>query len=217
METVATSLSNPFGMRPPCANRCSDDIPAVFGYGNPNADFHLIGDHPGRHGGASTGIPFTDNPASVRLLEVLASVGIGAVSDDIPTGDNLFMSYLHLCCPPDGGNPEPAMYADLERFFDAELRAIAAHVLMPVGPRAIEHVIKNFTAIPLSEVDPGTLHGEDLAGSGFLIVPIKEPASWTEADATLLRETLISIVASDYQQEADLTRFFPTNTQYLVR
>lgn len=217
MEIVAAHRSNPFGMQPPCEVWCSDGVPAVFGFGDPNADFHLIGDHPGEHGGHETGVPFTDTDASKRLLTALSAAGITELEEGIPTGENLFMSYLHMCCVPPGETPTIGEYTDMERFFDAELRAVAAHVLLPVGTRAIEHVLHTFTAIPVSSVEPPELHAQDLSGSGFLVVPIADPATWSDADEQALVETLRTITRSDYQQTADLTRFSPSTEQYLVR
>jgi len=44
-------------MRPDCES-------FVPGYGDANADFHVVGDHPGVHGGVDAGIPFTGEPWS---------------------------------------------------------------------------------------------------------------------------------------------------------
>lgn len=46
------------------------------GYGDANADVHVVGDHPGRHGGAGAGVPFTDSAAGVRLQRVLHAEGV---------------------------------------------------------------------------------------------------------------------------------------------
>lgn len=130
MHHVTDRASNPFGMRAPCEH-------AVYGYGDPNADFHVVGDHPGVHGGLDAGRPFGDTAAGQRLLSVLADVGfVDELSAEDPVYDDLFTSYRHMCATPDGRAPTDAEYDRLERFFDAELRAINAHVLLPVGQRA---------------------------------------------------------------------------------
>ena len=219
MDNVTDRTSNPFGMHPPCDRPCSASVDAVFGFGDPNADFHLIGDHPGVHGGRENGIPFTDLASSERLLEVLHQVDlITGFDGDVPLVRNLFMSYLHMCCLPEGTTPTDEEYTTLERFFDAELRGIAAHVLMPVGERATRHVLKEFTA-KAGKLDEAVdqLHGRELSGRGFLVVPITEPASWTDGDANLLEARLRAVITSDYRQESDLTRFLATDELYLVR
>lgn len=217
MQSIADRLSNPFGMQAPCMHACSEEISGVYGYGDPNADFHLIGDHPGRHGGETTGIPFTGKPASDRLLAVLADVNLVDITGTNPSGSELFMSYLHLCCPSDGTNPTEAEYQDLERFFDAELRAVAAHVLLPVGRKPLQHVLEHFTSHPYQGITPSAVHAAELSGRGFLVIPIKDPSDWRAHDEEKLKATLTSVLDSDYNQETDLTRFFPTNRQYLVR
>lgn len=219
MDNVTDRTSNPFGMHPPCEYPCSMSVDAVYGFGDPNADFHLIGDHPGVHGGRETGIPFTDVASSERLLEVLRQVGlITGFDGEVPLVRNLFMSYLHMCCLPDGATPTDEDYATLERFFDAELRGIAAHVLMPVGERATRHVLQEFTA-KAAKLDGSVdhIHARELSGRGFLVVPITQPSTWSDADESMLKARLQAVLTSDYRQESDLTRFLATDELYLVR
>src|SRR5699024_1474162 len=84
MKNVTDRTSNPFGMHPPCEA-------FVPSYGDANADFHLIGDHPGVHGGRSTGVPFT-NTAGRKLLSVFETVGLLSAPDsDAPEVENLFL------------------------------------------------------------------------------------------------------------------------------
>jgi uracil-DNA glycosylase family 4 len=219
--------SNPFGMRPSC--QC--DVPhdgncAVFGYGDANADFHLIGDHPGAHGGIDSNVPFSGGAVGETLQPVLNEVGLlGDVYSDEPTIANLFMSYLHMSRLPDGRQPTPKEYDDMERFFDAELRAIAAHVLLPVGEKATEHVFWEFTAQADKHgmgtggdgPDMAALHAEEIKGRGFLVVPVRDPRNWGPKDGDRLRERLDGILSSDYQQTVDLGRFMPDDDPYEVR
>jgi uracil-DNA glycosylase family 4 len=215
VRNVTDRTSNPFGMRPP---RLVDaDVTAVHGYGDANADFHLVGDHPGDHGGTETGVPFTGTPGSRRLQGVLHDVGLLAEPySDRPRVRNLFASYLHASVTPGGETPSPESYARLEPFFDAELRAIAAHVLLPVGDRALGHVLREYTAR-----DPSTTareaHATEIHGSGFLVVPVRDPAEWSEGDADRLRAALEQLFATDYRQVSDLGRFLPGGDPYLVR
>lgn len=219
MDIVTDRQRNPFDLRPPCSNPCSAHHDAVFGYGDPNADFHLIGDHPGVHGGASTGIPFSDTDAGKRLLAVMESVEfISDWHDGQPVLDNLFMSYLHCCCTDHGEAPTPAAYRSLERFFDAELRAIAAHVLMPVGETAIKHVLHEFTAKAVKlRGKHQTLHADEVKGRGFLVIPIRDPSTWDDVDGHQLESQLSATLATDYRQTSDLTRFLATDDLYYVR
>ena len=208
MENVTDRTSNPFGMRPPCER-------FVPGYGDANADFHLVGDHPGVHGGIETGVPFT-NAAGRRLLGVLAAVGLlGDPDADAPEIENLYCSYLHLCVA--DGEPSADSYIDNERFFDAELRAIGAHVLVPVGERATEHVIRTYTARTIDPLDMDALHATEIRGSGWLVIPVKDPSEWEGDEAERLLEALETLLATDYRRETDLGRFLPGEDTYFVR
>jgi uracil-DNA glycosylase family 4 len=195
-------------MAPPCES-------FVAGYGDVNAHFHVIGDHPTVHGGADTGVPFT-NKAGIRLQRALAAVGLVESPGADPELTRTFFSYLHLCVP--DGAPTEDDYAEMEPFFDAELRAIAAHVLLPVGRRATRHVLNNYTAKPTSfEIDFEHLHATELLGSGWLVLPIKEPAAWDDADADRLVEGIETLLSTDYRRESDLGRFLAGTQSYHVR
>ena len=208
MENVTDRTSNPFGMTPPCDR-------FVPGYGDANADFHVVGDHPGVHGGADTGVPFT-NEAGRRLQRTLVSAGLLAAAGDAPEVRRTFLSYLHMCVT--DGDPTPDGYGDMERFFDAELRAIAAHVLLPVGERATRHVLENYTAqAHRTEVEMPTLHATEIRGSGFLVMPIRDPAEWDEGDADRLVDGLDTLRSTDFRREVDLGRFVAGQEPYFVR
>ncbi len=188
-------------MRPPCTQEGRAEGRVVPGYGDANADFHVIGDHPGVHGGLTTGVPFTETVSARRLQHRLHKAELlEEPYSDRPTVSNLYMSYVHMCPPREGG-PTDDDYAELERFFDAELRAINAHVLLPVGHRAISHVLREYTTQSRKLTSkPEQLHARQLRGRGFLVVPVKEPAEWTEEDGDRLATALREILASDYRQ-----------------
>ncbi len=207
-------------MRPDCES-------FVPGYGDANADFHVIGDHPGVHGGVDAGVPFTDEPWSTAFLSALVEGGLIAGFDEDPATDDgetadpiaagrTFFSYLHMCVA--DGVPDEASYDDMERFFDAELRAIAAHVLLPVGARATDHVLRQYTSrAHKTEIDMDALHAEELLGSGWLVLPVKDPAEWTDGDGDRLAAALRELRSTDFRRESDLGRFIAGSDPYLVR
>lgn len=208
MHNVSRRRRNPFDLDPPCD-------PFVPGYGDPNADFHVIGDHPGVHGGLETGIPFTGSEAGAAMLDVLAEVGLVTDTDVEPGVQNLYLSYLYLCA--DGTAPTPRDYAEMERFFDAELRAITAHVLVPVGMRAIEHVIENYSQQAVGDRTEADLHATEITNGAWVIIPVADPATWTSDQRQELLATFRSLMARDYRRESDLGRFLPGGDPYLVR
>ncbi|ELZ28538.1 hypothetical protein C473_14811 [Halorubrum distributum JCM 10247] len=61
------------------------------------------------------------------------------------------------------------------------------------------------------------LHGEELLGAGWLVVPIKDPADWTDGDADRLVDSLGELRSTDFRRESDLGRFVAGNEPYLVR
>lgn len=196
----------------------------VSGYGDANADFHVVGDHPGIHGGLSTDVPFADEDWSAAFFDALADAGLlrsadlGTRDDAEPLAvDRTFLSYLHMCLP-DGVTPTDDEYDDMERFFDAELRAISAHVLLPVGARATAHVLETYTAQAKKvDLEMDDLHATELLGAGWLVLPIKDPAEWVEGDADRLVEALLQLQETDFRRTSDLGRFVAGNDPYLVR
>ena len=167
--------------------------PAVYGYGDANADFHVIGADAETHGGIETGVPFTDSLAGERLQAVLQAVGFAAEQySDEPDLENCYLSYLRI---------SPGDPPDLERYIDAELRALNAHILLPVGDDALSYVLSEFTTrsgtVP---ADSKRLHATEIRGRGFLVVPVREPAEWDRGDEAALIDRLEALLDSDYRQ-----------------
>ena len=198
-------------MEPSCAR-------FVPGYGDANAAFHVIGDHPGVHGGVDSGVPFTGHESARRLQAALTAAGLLDEPGAEPAVTDTYLSYLHMCVPNPGGTPTAAEYTDMERFFDAELRAIAAHVLFPVGQRATRHVLERYTAqAHKTTVEMDALHATEIRGSGFLVMPIADPADWTDADRQRLVEAIADLRSTDFRRESDLGRFIAGSDPYYVR
>jgi uracil-DNA glycosylase family 4 len=221
VENVTEEVSNPFGMRPPCPHRCVGDSErrAVFGYGDANADFHVIGNHSAVHGGAASGVPFTGTPAGERVLDVLEATGFLAAREAAElTYENCFTSYRYLCCVPTGTAPAREELRDFERFFDAELRAVAADVLLPVGEVATRHVIESYTAQEHRlRKEMGALHGTEVRGRGFTVMPLQDPRDRTAGDFDAIVDAIEELLATDYHQRVDLGRFIADADPYYVR
>lgn len=185
MENVTDRVSNPFGMRPPSE-------PAVHGYGDPNADFHFIGESPEAHGGVEAGVPFSAESAE-RVHSLLDDLEFVESREPLRLR-NAFMSYVRMT---DSDDP-----TELERFFDAELRLVNAHILVTFGDEATRHVIETYTAQgpKLADESLDELHATEVRGAGFLVVPALDPRDWDDADEDALREKLRDILSSDYRQ-----------------
>jgi uracil-DNA glycosylase family 4 len=202
VQNVTDRTRNPFGLVVPDRFAGDDDPPAVYGCGDANADFHVIGDRPSAHGGDETGVPFTESIAGKRLQRVLHETGfLAAPYADEPDASNLYLSYLFMGRRP--RSPGPRAYAALERYFDTELRAINAHVLLPVGACAIDRVLEEYTTQRRKvgrEIDDAALHATEVRGRGFLVVPIRDPVDWSDADGQALVARLNEVKNRDYRQ-----------------
>jgi len=205
---VSDAEFNPFGFDP-------DGERFVPGFGDVEADFQIIGDHPGIHGGVTTSVPFTETDGAKRLQDALLQGGLLRKAGAPPTVDSTYLSYLHPSVP--GQAPTDDDYTREETFVEAEVRAIAAHVLLPVGERATRWVLENMTTEPSDDLDMAALHGREIVGSGWLVVPIADPDSWDEDDGRELSDALTELRKQDYRREADLGRLAGGGEPYYVR
>ncbi len=88
VRNVTDRTRNPFDMRPSCDRY-------VPGYGDANADFHVIGDHPGVHGGIDRRpVPAARGRTPPRALE---EAGLLAEAGTPPTVEKTYLSYLYMC------------------------------------------------------------------------------------------------------------------------
>ncbi|WP_275881745.1 uracil-DNA glycosylase family protein [Halorhabdus sp. BNX81] len=205
---VSDAAFNPFGFDP-------DDERFVPGYGDVEADFQVIGDHPGIHGGVTTSVPFTETAGADRLQDALVRGGLLRKAGTPPTVDSTYLSYLHPSVPERA--PSDDEYTREETFLEAEVRAIAAHVLLPVGERATRWVFENMTTEPSDDIDMAALHATEIVGSGWLVVPIADPDTWDEDDGQKLADALRELQQQDYRREADLGRLAGGGGAYYVR
>ena len=84
---------------------------------------------------------------------------------------------------------------------DAELRAINAHILFPVGDRPLRYALEHHTSLLRKvAVDAADHHATGIRGRGFLVVPVKEPTAWTDADRAALVEKITALLDGDYRQ-----------------
>jgi hypothetical protein len=192
--TTGPTAVNPFDVSPPCEG-------FVPGWGDVEADFHLIRGRPTGRGHAEHG--FVELP----LGTVLESVGL--LRNGHPS--NLYASFVHAC--PDATVPTHL----LESIFDAELRAVTAHVLIPVGKAATAFVLGQYTNRDPRGSSLAALHAREIASGAWIVLPLREPAEWSADDTSAAREALDAILARDYRREADLGRHLTGGDQYLVR
>lgn len=203
MVEPVTPVYNPFGITAPCEGY-------VPGFGDRDADFHLIRDRP------ETAVIDSEWPATKRSIpEPLRSVlqAVGLLHGNQPT--NLFFSYRLPCTEERGETARNAH--QLKAIFDAELRAVTAHVLIPVGEPAIHTVLEQYSLVDPDSVALDSLHATELASGSWIILPLAEPSKWSSADETAARNALEALLSRDYRREADLGRHIPGSDSYFVR
>ena len=67
------------------------------------------------------------------------------------------------------------------------------------------------------DLEMDALHGTEIRGSGWLVVPVKDPREWTDSDAERLVAGLRELRRTDYRRVTDLGRFIAGDDPYLVR
>ncbi len=193
-------MQNPFDIAPPCEEY-------VPGWGDRTGDFHLILDRP-RVERKNENNPLPE-PSNRRLGRILADVGL--FDGTMPS--NLFVSYRYPCSEAE----EPDVTHRMESVFDAELRAVTAHVLVPVGEKTIEAVLRSYSPVVPEAHDLRSLHAREIATGSWILLPILDPARWSNSERVAVREAFEALLERDYRREADLGRHVTGPESYLVR
>ncbi|MBI4240359.1 MAG: uracil-DNA glycosylase [Candidatus Rokubacteria bacterium] len=138
---------------------CRGRTTIVFGTGNPNADLMVIGEAPGAEEDVQ-GKPFVGR-AGQLLTRMLQSVGWSR--------DEVFITNLVKCRPPQNRNPEPDEIASCAPFLLGQLVAIQPKVILALGNFAAQTLLK--TREPISKLR-GRLHSY----GSIVLVPTFHPA-----------------------------------------
>ena len=195
MQNVTERTSNPFDMDPPCED-------AVFGFGDPNAHIHVVGDHPGIHGGTETGIPFTGDAAGRRLQRILGDLGFSASPPDAarPDLEGAYLTYATRCRHPERG-PTDREVGNCDPFLTADLRMINPEIIVPVGDLALRSVAAEHTTRDAESLDAAERHATTIRGRGFELVPMRGLDDQTDAEtAAFVDHVRDSVLDRDYRQ-----------------
>lgn len=201
-EPIQQTRANPYGMDEECRNcpglvECRTTV--VHGYGDVAADVLVVGAQPSERADA-VGVPFAgDGDASVQRL--LQRVGLCDVTGDPdrPTLSNVYLTHLTRCRHPD----RPPTDGEIERcdaFLDAELRMINPELIVPVGARALDRIVEEYTTRSPADVTVPDAHATSIRGRGFELVPTVDPREATESQRQAWVEEFSSVLASDYRQ-----------------
>ncbi|QWF71258.1 uracil-DNA glycosylase [Methylomonas paludis] len=138
---------------------CETRTQTVFGVGNRQADWLLIGEAPGQQEDLQ-GEPFVGK-AGQLLTEMLRAIGLGR--------EQVYIANMLKCRPPHNRDPEALEVAACQDFLKQQIALIQPKLIMAVGRIAAQNLLK--TQQPLGKLR-GICHDLD----GIPLVVIHHPA-----------------------------------------
>lgn len=131
----------------------------VFGVGDRNADWMVIGEAPGEQEDLK-GEPFV-GPAGLLLNEMLRAIGL--------LREQVFIANILKCRPPKNRDPQPAEVAACEGYLKQQLALVRPKIILAVGRIAAQNLLK--TTAPV-----GKLRGKVHDYQGVPLVVVYHPA-----------------------------------------
>lgn len=139
---------------------CETRTQTVFGVGDPQAEWMLIGEAPGENEDLR-GEPFVGQ-AGKLLDNMLASLSLAR-------GRNVFIANVLKCRPPGNRNPEPAEVEQCEPYLRRQIALIRPKVIVVLGRFAAQSLLRTTTPI-------GKLRGTVHRYEGIPVVVTYHPA-----------------------------------------
>ena len=131
----------------------------VFGVGNPDADWMIIGEAPGAEEDRR-GEPFVGR-AGKLLDQMLIAIG--------ESRDNVFIANILKCRPPNNRDPKPDEAAACREYLEQQLALVRPKIILAVGKIAAQNL--------LGSDDPvGRMRGRDHEFNGIPLVVTYHPA-----------------------------------------
>jgi uracil-DNA glycosylase family 4 len=165
---------------------CEKRRQTVFGVGNPQAQWMLVGEAPGEDEDRE-GEPFVGR--SGQLLDrMLQAVGLSRA--EAPPEQQVFIANVIKCRPPGNRNPMPEEVAQCEPFLLRQVALVQPKVILAMGRFAVQSLLKSSEPI-------GKLRGQvhDYAGVPLVVTyhpayllrnPVDKALAWD--DLCLARE-----------------------------
>ncbi len=147
---------------------CETRTKTVFGVGNPNAEWMLIGEAPGAEEDAR-GEPFVGQAG--RLLDnILANVGLSRTGR---TPQSVYIANVLKCRPPGNRNPEPSEVAQCEPFLLRQIELVNPKLIVVMGRFAAQSLLRTDASIASLR---GRVHRVGVAGREIPVVVTYHPA-----------------------------------------
>ncbi|MDD5276465.1 MAG: uracil-DNA glycosylase [Methylovulum sp.] len=138
---------------------CTTRTRTVFGSGNKNADWLLIGEAPGQHEDEQ-GMPFVGN-AGLLLTEMIRAMGLAR--------EEVFITNIIKCRPPSNRDPHVDEVASCNEYLQQQIKMIQPKIILAVGRIAAQTLLN--TDAPL-----GRLRGEVHHLNNTPVVVVYHPA-----------------------------------------
>jgi DNA polymerase len=116
---------------------CESRTQTVFGVGNPDADWMIIGEAPGAEEDRR-GEPFVGR-AGKLLDEMLRAVGQGR--------DRAFIANILKCRPPNNRDPKPEESAACRGYLDRQIELVQPKIILAVGRIAAQLLLETDTPV----------------------------------------------------------------------
>ncbi len=167
---------------------CEKRRQTVFGVGNPQAQWMLVGEAPGEDEDRQ-GEPFVGR--SGQLLDRMLQA-VGLTRAEAPPEQQVFIANVIKCRPPGNRNPMPEEVAQCEPFLLRQVALVQPKVILAMGRFAVQSLLKSSEPI-------GKLRGKvhDYAGVPLVVTyhpayllrnPVDKALAWD--DLCLAREVL---------------------------
>jgi uracil-DNA glycosylase family 4 len=111
---------------------CSTRTQTVFGSGNKQADWMLVGEAPGQHEDEQ-GLPFVGK-AGLLLTEMLRAIGL--------TREEVFITNILKCRPPNNRDPSAGEVESCNEYLQRQQALIQPKIILAIGRIAAQTLLK---------------------------------------------------------------------------
>ena len=168
---------------------CSSRRQTVFGVGNPQAHWMLVGEAPGEQEDR-LGEPFVGK-AGQLLDNMLAAVGL--TRQEAEPARQVYIANVLKCRPPANRNPEPQEVAQCEPFLKRQVELVAPRLILAMGRFAVQSLLGSHEPIGRLRGKVHHYHGVPLVvtyhPAYLLRNPLDKARSWE--DLCLAREVVL--------------------------
>ncbi len=118
---------------------CESRTQTVFGVGNPDADWMIVGEAPGMHEDR-LGEPFVGKAG--QLLDAMLRA-IGLTREAGPAARQVYIANTLKCRPPDNRNPSADELARCEPFLVRQIELVRPRLILAVGRFAVQALLRS--------------------------------------------------------------------------